>query len=94
VRATAEATSDRDCIGCAKLVVFANMVEDNPFMAGAVHGTGEPDEVVNVGISGPGVVRAILASMSQEADLTAIAEAIKATYRCNGDEKVARDDAG
>jgi uncharacterized protein len=55
------------------------MVEDNPFMAGAVHGTGEPDEVINVGISGPGVVRAIVDSLPQDADLTAIAEAIKAT---------------
>ncbi|HET6350551.1 MAG TPA: PFL family protein [Coriobacteriia bacterium] len=79
VRAAAEATADRDCIGCAKLVVFANMVEDNPFMAGAVHGTGEPDEVINVGISGPGVVRAVIASLPDDADLTAIAEAIKAT---------------
>ena len=79
IRAAAEATADRNCIGCAKLVVFANMVEDNPFMAGAVHGTGEPDAVVNVGISGPGVVRAVVASLPKEADLTAIAEAIKAT---------------
>ena len=76
---TAELTADRDCIGCAKLVVFANMVEDNPFMAGAVHGTGEPDEVINVGISGPGVVRAIVDALPKDADLTAIAEAIKAT---------------
>ena len=76
---TAHATADRDCVGCAKLVVFANMVEDNPFMAGAVHGAGEPDAVVNVGISGPGVVRAVVESMSQNADLTAVAEAIKAT---------------
>jgi uncharacterized protein len=79
IRRTAELTAERDCIGCAKLVVFANMVEDNPFMAGAVHGTGEPDEVINVGISGPGVVRAIVDSLPQDADLTAIAEAIKAT---------------
>ena len=79
VIATAHATADRDCIGCAKLVVFANMVEDNPFMAGAVHGTGEPDEVINVGISGPGVVRAIVSSLPESADLTEIAEAIKAT---------------
>ena len=79
VRATAEATADRDCIGCAKLVVFANMVEDNPFMAGAVHGSGEPDAVVNVGISGPGVVRAIVAALPEDADLTTVAEAIKAT---------------
>ncbi len=55
------------------------MVEDNPFMAGAVHGTGEPDEVINVGISGPGVVRAIVDALPEDADLTAIAEAIKAT---------------
>lgn len=76
---TAEATADRDSVGCAKLVVFANMVEDNPFMAGAVHGTGEPDAVVNVGISGPGVVRAVVSALPENADLTAVAEAIKAT---------------
>jgi uncharacterized protein len=75
----AHATADRDSVGCAKLVIFANMVEDNPFMAGAVHGAGEPDAVVNVGISGPGVVRAVVESMSENADLTAVAEAIKAT---------------
>ncbi len=79
IKATAEKTADADCIGCAKLVVFANMVEDNPFMAGAVHGTGEPDEVINVGISGPGVVRAIIASLPKDADLTTVAEQIKAT---------------
>ena len=79
VRETAEATAERDSIGCAKLVVFANMVEDNPFMAGAVHGTGEPDAAVNVGISGPGVVRAVVASLPEDADLTEVAEAIKAT---------------
>ncbi len=76
---TARATADRECIGCAKLVVFANMVEDNPFMAGAVHGAGEPDAVINVGISGPGVVRAVVESMADTADLTSVAEAIKAT---------------
>lgn len=79
VRAAAEATADRDSIGCAKLVVFANMVEDNPFMAGAVHGAGEGDAVINVGISGPGVVRAVVASLPEGADLTAVAEAIKGT---------------
>jgi uncharacterized protein (UPF0210 family) len=79
ILATAEETADRDSIGCAKLVVFANMVEDNPFMAGAVHGTGEPDEVINVGISGPGVVRAIVEALPQDADLTTVAESIKAT---------------
>ena len=55
VRQTAEITADRDCIGCAKLVIFCNAVEDNPFMAGAFHGVGEGDTVINVGVSGPGV---------------------------------------
>ena len=58
VKETSEKTADRDSLGCAKLVVFANMPEDNPFMAGAVHGIGEPDTVINVGVSGPGVVAA------------------------------------
>ncbi|MEF9841194.1 MAG: PFL family protein [Raoultibacter sp.] len=75
----AQATADKQCIGCAKLVVFANAVEDNPFMAGAFHGSGEADAVINVGVSGPGVVRAVLADMPQEADITSVAEAIKAT---------------
>ncbi len=79
VKAAAAATADRDGIGCAKLVVFCNMVEDNPFMAGAVHGSGEADVVVNVGISGPGVVNAVVRSLPDDADLTAVAEAIKAT---------------
>lgn len=76
---TARATADRDSIGCAKLVVFANAVEDNPFMAGAFHGSGEADAVINVGVSGPGVVRNVLANMPKDANLTEIAEAIKAT---------------
>ena len=79
VKECARLTADRDSIGCAKLVVFANMVEDNPFMAGAVHGSGEPDAVINVGISGPGVVRAIVDALPKDADLTEIAEAIKRT---------------
>ncbi len=79
VRETAEATADRDSFGCGKLVVFCNMVEDNPFMAGAVHGAGEADAVINVGISGPGVVRAVVASLPDDADLTEVAEAIKTT---------------
>jgi len=79
VKETASATADRDSFGCGKLVVFANMVEDNPFMAGAVHGPGEADAVINVGISGPGVVRAVVASMPDDADLTEVAEAIKTT---------------
>ena len=75
----ARATADRDCIACAKLVVFANAVEDNPFMAGAFHGSGEADAVINVGVSGPGVVRSVLAGMPKDANITEIAEAIKAT---------------
>lgn len=78
VRKTAELTADRNCIGAAKLVVFCNAVEDNPFMAGAFHGVGEPDCAVNVGVSGPGVVRAVL-SKADGADLSEIAELIKRT---------------
>ena len=76
---TAHATEDRDCIGAAKLVVFCNAVQDNPFMAGAFHGSGEADEVINVGVSGPGVVRNVLASMPEDASFTEISEAIKST---------------
>ncbi len=76
---TAELTAERDSIGCAKLVVFANAVEDNPFMAGAFHGSGEAEAVVNVGVSGPGVVRAVLEDMPSDANLTQVAEKIKAT---------------
>lgn len=78
VRETAEKTADRDCIGCAKLVVFCNAVEDNPFMAGAFHGIGEPDCVVHVGVSGPGVVQAAL-KKCPDGDLGALAEIIKRT---------------
>ena len=78
VRTAAERTADRDCIGCAKLVVFCNAPEDNPFMAGAFHGAGEPDCVINVGVSGPGVVRAALAKAG-DCDLTAVADLIKKT---------------
>jgi len=70
-------TKDNDSIGCAKLVVFANAVEDNPFMAGAFLGTGEGDTVVNVGVSGPGVVKSALESVN--GDLTEVAECIKQT---------------
>jgi uncharacterized protein (UPF0210 family) len=56
----AELTKDKDSLGCAKLVVFANAVEDNPFMAGAFHGVGEAETVINVGVSGPGVVKSAL----------------------------------
>ena len=79
VRQTAELTKDRQCIGAAKLVVFCNAPEDNPFMAGAFHGVGEPDVVLNVGVSGPGVVRAALAKMPEDAPLNEVAEVIKKT---------------
>ena len=79
IKKSAELTADKQCIGAGKLVVFCNAVEDNPFMAGAFHGSGEADAVVNVGVSGPGVVNAVLRSMPKEADMTSIAEAIKAT---------------
>ena len=78
VRRTAELTADRQCIGAAKLVVFCNAPEDNPFMAGAFHGPGEPDCVINVGVSGPGVVRAALAKAG-DCDLTAVADIVKKT---------------
>ena len=54
IKQTAELTKDNDSMGCSKLVVFANAVDDNPFMAGAFHGIGEPETVINVGVSGPG----------------------------------------
>lgn len=76
---TARATAQQDSFGCAKVVVFANAVEDNPFMAGAFHGSAEAEAVVNVGVSGPGVVRAVLEGMPDDANLTQIAEKIKAT---------------
>ena len=75
----AELTKDKNCIGAAKLVVFCNAPEDNPFMAGAFHGIGEPDVVINVGVSGPGVVRSALAKMPKDASHTEIAEIIKKT---------------
>jgi len=75
----AKRTADRECIGAAKLVVFCNAPEDNPFMAGAFHGVGEPDCVINVGVSGPGVVRAALAKSGGDCDITQIADIIKKT---------------
>ncbi|MDD3867393.1 MAG: DUF711 family protein, partial [Eubacteriales bacterium] len=78
IRKTAELTADRDAIGCAKLVVFANAPEDNPFMAGAFTGPGEPDCAINVGVSGPGVVRTALEQVAGE-DLETVAETIKRT---------------
>lgn len=78
VKKTAALTADRDGFGCAKLVVFCNAVEDNPFMAGAFHGVGESGAVVNVGVSGPGVVQHAIESIP-DADLTELAEMIKRT---------------
>lgn len=74
----ARLTADRDCIGAAKLVVFCNAPEDNPFMAGAFHGPGEPECVINVGVSGPGVVRAAVAKCP-DGNLTDVADIIKKT---------------
>lgn len=79
IKEAAELTKDRECIGASKLVVFCNAVEDNPFMAGAFHGVGEADCVINVGVSGPGVVRAALAKAPKNAPISEIAEIIKKT---------------
>jgi uncharacterized protein (UPF0210 family) len=79
VKEAARLTASRQCIGAAKLVVFCNAPEDNPFMAGAFHGPGEPDCVINVGVSGPGVVRAALGKAGKGKDLTEVAEIIKKT---------------
>lgn len=73
---TAELTKDRDAIGCAKLVVFANAPEDNPFMAGSFLGPGEPECEINVGISGPGVIKSALETVRGQ-DLGVVAETIK-----------------
>ncbi len=78
IKRVAELTKDDNCIGAAKLVVFCNAPEDNPFMAGAFHGVGEADAVINVGVSGPGVVRSALAK-SKDLDLTGVSELIKRT---------------
>lgn len=79
VREAAELTADRDCIGAAKLVVFCNAPEDNPFMAGAFHGVGEADVVINVGVSGPGVVRSVLAQAPKDLPMNELADLIKRT---------------
>ncbi len=79
IRRAAELTADNNCLGAAKLVVFCNAVEDNPFMAGAFHGPGEPDCCVHVGVSGPGAVRAALAKLPKDAPLDDVAELVKRT---------------
>lgn len=76
IKRTADLTAERDAIGCAKLVVFANAPEDNPFMAGAFLGPGEPECVINVGISGPGVIKSALETVRGQ-DLGVVAETIK-----------------
>ena len=78
IKKTAELTADTDGFGCAKIVVFCNAVEDNPFMAGAFHGVGEPEVVVNVGVSGPGVVERALKEVRGET-FDVVAETIKRT---------------
>lgn len=79
VKEAAELTKDRECIGASKLVVFCNAVDDNPFMAGAFHGIGEADAVINVGVSGPGVVRNAVKNMPKDASIADIADIIKKT---------------
>jgi len=76
IKETAALTADRGGLGCAKLVVFSNVPEDNPFMAGAFHGIGEPESVINVGISGPGVVQSAVKKVPG-ADFGVVAETIK-----------------
>ena len=78
IKKTAALTADRGGMGCAKLVVFCNAVEDNPFMAGAFHGVGEPETVINVGVSGPGVVHHALQECKGQ-PLDVVAETIKKT---------------
>ncbi|NLD88034.1 MAG: PFL family protein [Clostridiales bacterium] len=78
IKTCAYLTKDNSSIACAKLVVFANVPEDNPFMAGAFHGVGEPECVINVGVSGPGVVRSAI-ERAGECDMSALAETIKKT---------------
>ena len=78
IKRAAYLTKDNNSMACAKLVVFANVPEDNPFMAGAFHGVGEPDSVINVGVSGPGVVAAAI-RRAGNCDLSELAEIIKKT---------------
>ena len=78
ILATARATADRDSLGCAKLVVLCNAPDDNPFMAGAFHGVSEAEAVINVGVSGPGVVKAVLEKIPN-ADFETLCETVKRT---------------
>jgi hypothetical protein len=79
IRRAAELSANANSIACTKLVVFANAPEDNPFMAGAFHGIGEPECVLNVGVSGPGVVHSALKKLGPDADFSEVAELIKKT---------------
>ena len=78
VKETARLTADQDALGCAKLVVFCNPVQDNPFMAGAFYGVAEPEKGINVGVSGPGVVKHALEAVKGQ-DIGVVAETIKKT---------------
>lgn len=78
IKELARETAEQDAVGCAKLVIFANAPEDNPFMAGAFHGIGEPECALNIGISGPGVVRRIVED-SRDVDFSILADRIKRT---------------
>ena len=78
IKSTAEMTKDEGSVGCAKLVVYCNVPEDNPFIAGAFHGVSEPEVVLNVGISGPGVLLDAVKEAGK-CDLNALAEKIKKT---------------
>ena len=85
IKKSAELTSDRDGIGAAKLVVFCNSVSDNPFMAGAYCGYGEPECALNIGVSGPGVVRAAILDLGKNADMGELSNKIKQTaYKITG----------
>ena len=79
IQEAARLTQDRECVGASKFVCFANMVEDSPFMAGAVHGSGEADAAINVGVSGPGVMAAALEELPESANMMEVAEKIKQT---------------
>lgn len=79
IKEAALLTKDEECMGASKFVAFCNAVDDNPFMAGAFHGVGEPDVVLNVGVSGPGVVKCAIAKAPKDASITEIADIIKKT---------------
>lgn len=79
IKESAILTKEQDCIGAAKLVVFCNVPGDNPFMAGAFCGIGEPEAALNVGVSGPGVVRAAVLNLNKSADMSELANKIKQT---------------